>query len=273
MLISTIVLILSFVPFIYSYEKRKVKAREVVLLAVMSSLTVVSNLICAYTVPFHAGTAMVIITGIALGPQSGFLVGAMSRFVCNFFMGQGAWTAWEMFAWGVLGALAGIMFNKAQIIGHLDDKKQVYRKQLQSGISVIISPLVCLIVSEVTGYIHFLFTSKTGETFFGWRLYVFGIIGVLAGVILQRKKMPANFVTMTVFTFISVFVVYGGIMNLATFFMTRSVYEGGIDSLLLLYVTGAPYDIMHAFTAAICVFLFGDNITRKIERVKVKYGL
>ena len=109
MLISIIILAVAIaIPF-FTFEKRKPKARHVVMIAVMSALTVVANIICAYTIPFHAGTALVIITGIAFGPQTGFLTGVLSRFVCNFFMGQGVWTPWEMAAWGLLGVLAGII--------------------------------------------------------------------------------------------------------------------------------------------------------------------
>ncbi len=57
--------------------------------------------------PLHAGTAMVVISGIALGPETGFFVGALARFVCNFFSGQGPWTPWQMFSWGLMGYLAG----------------------------------------------------------------------------------------------------------------------------------------------------------------------
>ena len=75
MLISIIILAVAIaIPF-FTFEKRKPKARHVVMIAVMSALTVVANIICAYTIPLHAGTEFVIITGIAFGPQTGFLTG------------------------------------------------------------------------------------------------------------------------------------------------------------------------------------------------------
>ena len=48
------------------------------------------------------------ITSIAFGPEAGFLVGAVSSFVSNFIFGQGPWTPWQMFAYGLAGFLAGI---------------------------------------------------------------------------------------------------------------------------------------------------------------------
>jgi uncharacterized membrane protein len=54
----------------------------------------------------------VIISGVAFGGEAGFLVGAMTGFVSIFFLGQGPWTPWQMFAFGVIGFLAGVLFRK-----------------------------------------------------------------------------------------------------------------------------------------------------------------
>ena len=53
-----------------------------------------------------------IIAGVALGGETGFLVGAVGGFVSNFFFGQGPWTPWQMFAFGIIGFLGGILFKK-----------------------------------------------------------------------------------------------------------------------------------------------------------------
>lgn len=76
-------------PVFGQYERRKPQAREVVLLSTLTALCVVMNEICAHTIPLHAGTTMVVICGIGLGPEAGFLIGAMSRLVCNFLMVRG----------------------------------------------------------------------------------------------------------------------------------------------------------------------------------------
>lgn len=276
MIVSTGLLLAAFVPFIWLFEKRRPRAREVVLIAVLSAVTVVANLVCAYTVPFHAGTAMVIITGAALGPQAGFLTGALSRFVCNFFMGQGLWTPWEMTAWALLGAVAGAVFQKQAYIGVLDDRSKIRRKQAADAVSALLVPFVCMAAAAVAAYIVFLFTRTPGESFFGWRLYAFGFAGIGVSLLLNRRKLPSDFITLSVFTFISVFVLYGGIMNAGAFFMTNAVQAGtdsGLDALKLLYITGAPYDALHALGAAACVFLAGEHIVQKLERIKIKYGM
>ena len=42
----------------------------------------------------------------------GFIIGAVSMLVSNIYFGQGAWTPWQMFAAGVIGFLAGVLFRK-----------------------------------------------------------------------------------------------------------------------------------------------------------------
>ena len=37
------------------------------------------------------------------------MVGALAGLVSNFFFGQGPWTPWQMYAWGVIGYLAGVL--------------------------------------------------------------------------------------------------------------------------------------------------------------------
>ena len=208
---------------------------------------------------------MVIISGISLGPEAGFLIGAMSRFVCNFYMGQGAWTPWQMFCWGLLGFLAGLAFNR-----ELSEDGGI------SNFKKILTPLLCVIFSELVAYISFLLWQGSDETFFGWRVYLFGIIGLLLAVVFQRGKLKTDNLTMAVFTFVVTFVIYGGIMNFAA--MCLSMNEPGslgigIKALKALYVSGVGYDFYHALTAAICVFVIGTPMVKKLERIKIKYGI
>lgn len=46
-------------------------------------------------------------TGMVFGGESGFIVGAITAFTSNLVMGQGPWTIWQMFAWGLMGLSAG----------------------------------------------------------------------------------------------------------------------------------------------------------------------
>ena len=56
--------------------------------------------------------ALTIITALYLGGEAGFLVGAMSAILSNFYFGQSPWTAFQMLAWGLIGLFAGIFSEK-----------------------------------------------------------------------------------------------------------------------------------------------------------------
>lgn len=263
--LSLLILVMIMAPFFMIFERRKPRAREVVLIAMMSALTVASHTFFHIAFPVQIGTAMVIISGISLGPEAGFLIGAMSRFVCNFYMGQGAWTPWQMFCWGLLGFLAGLAFNR-----------EISKQNSISNFKKMMAPVLCVIFSELVAYISFLVWPGNDKTFFGWRVYLFGIIGLLLAVIFQKGKLKTDNITMAVFTFVVTFVIYGGIMNFAA--MCLSMNEPGslgigVKALKALYVSGVGYDFYHALTAAICVFVIGTPMVNKLERIKIKYGI
>ena len=108
--ISLLLILYTMVPFLLVFERRRPQARELMILAVMSALAVASRVAFFMLPQFKPITAIVILTGIALGPQAGFLTGAVSGFLSNFFFGQGPWTPWQMFSFGILGFLFGLLF-------------------------------------------------------------------------------------------------------------------------------------------------------------------
>ena len=112
MLISMGIVILSFIPFAAMFEGRKPRAREITVTAVMIAIAVVSRAAFFMLPQFKPMTAVVIISGIALGGETGFVVGAMSAFVSNMLVGQGPWTPWQMFALGIIGFISGLIFTE-----------------------------------------------------------------------------------------------------------------------------------------------------------------
>lgn len=111
---SMLVILEIMVPFFLSFEGRKPEARELVLLATLSALAIASRIIVP--IPnFKATYAMIMLAGIALGPESGFLVGALTALVSNFFFGQGPHTPWQMMAYGAAGFLLGFAFRRGAL--------------------------------------------------------------------------------------------------------------------------------------------------------------
>lgn len=102
------IIILTIAAFFLHFESRKPQARELVLLAVLCALAVASRAAFGFVPHFKPMLAIVMLTGIAFGPEAGFLCGAISGFASNFIFGQGPWTPWQMFAYGIGGMLAGL---------------------------------------------------------------------------------------------------------------------------------------------------------------------
>lgn len=110
-IVSFMIVIYAMVPFFVRFERKKPKAREIVILSVMVSAAVVGRAAFFMVPNFKPMLAIIIISAVALGKESGFFIGAMAAFVSNFFFGQGPWTPWQMMAMAVIGYLAGLIFG------------------------------------------------------------------------------------------------------------------------------------------------------------------
>ena len=98
---------LALLLFLAGIEQRSIGTRRMILASIFIALAIIGR--CLPIV--KPVTALIILAGMYLGAQSGFLVGAMTALLSNFLYGQGPWTPFQMFAWGILGLLAGICAN------------------------------------------------------------------------------------------------------------------------------------------------------------------
>ena len=114
--ISLLVILETMVPFIMIYEGSKPQARELVVISVLCAIGVAGRAAFFMLPQFKPVVAIVIISAVAFGAETGFLVGAVIGFVSNFFFGQGPWTPWQMFAFGIIGFLAGVLFRKGVLL-------------------------------------------------------------------------------------------------------------------------------------------------------------
>lgn len=149
-LTSVLLMIYFMVPFFFMFETRKPQARELVVIAVMCAMAVVSRAVFIWAPNFKPLIAVVIITGIAFGPESGFLTGALAAFVSNFIFGQGAWTPWQMFAYGIDGFLAGVLYQAGVL------SKERLPLCIFGGLSIVllVGPILdtcalCLLATEI----------------------------------------------------------------------------------------------------------------------------
>lgn len=196
---SMCIIVISIFMFLWSFEKRKPKTREIVTLAVMTALAVVGRLAFFMTPQVKPCAAIIIITGVMLGRQSGFLCGALTAFVSGFFFGQGPWTPWQMIAFGIIGFLSGVLFSKKNI-------KYAYNK---------------------------------------WIISIYG--------------------------FLATFVIYGFILDTATVFMYTDTPK--TETFVATYISGIGFNLIHAASTFVVLFLISNATIKKLERLKIKYKM
>jgi len=111
-LVALLVLLECMLPFMLVFEGRKPKARELVTIAVLCAIGIAGRGLFFMLPQFKPIVALTVIGGVAFGGETGFLVGAMTILTSNMLFGQGPWTPWQMFAMGIIGFLAGVLFKK-----------------------------------------------------------------------------------------------------------------------------------------------------------------
>lgn len=195
-LISTLIIVELLIPFFLTFEGRRPQARELVVIAVMCALAVAARV--AIPIPnFKAIYAIIMISGIAFGPESGFLVGAVSALSSNFFLSQGPYTPWQMMAYGAGGMIFGFLFQKGRLP----------RKPLLMGI---------------------------------------------AG-------------------FLAVLLLVGPLLDTCTVFLAP--ISMNLKSILAIYISGFTVNISQGLSTFAVLFLLGNPLLEKLDRIKVKYGM
>ena len=183
--------------FFISFEKKKPSAKDIAVLAVLSAAAVAGRELFFMFPQFKPVAAIVIISGTALGAQAGFLVGAVSMLVSNMLFGQGMWTPWQMFAMGLCGFLAGVLYRRG---------------------------------------------------------------------LLRRGR-----VSLCIYGALSALLIYGVLMNISSALLWQSPVSWATIGAYLL--SGFPVDCVHAAATVCFLWLFGEPMLEKLDRIKVKYGL
>ena len=195
---ALLVLLECMLPFFLVFEGRKPKARELVTISVLCAIGVAGRSAFFMLPQFKPVLALVIISGVAFGGETGFLVGAVTMLASNVLFSQGPWTPWQMFSMGIIGFLAGVLFRKG---------------------------------------------------------------------LLRRSRG-----SMACFGAFTAVIIYGGIMNPASALMYSS-QSLNREVILAYYISGLPMDLIHAAATVIFLLIAGEPMLKKLDRIKVKYGL
>lgn len=113
--ISLLILLECMAPFFLVFEGRRPQARELVTIAALCAIGVAGRLVFFMLPEFKPVIAIVVVAGVALGGETGFLVGSLTMLISNMMFSQGPWTPWQMFAMGITGFLAGCLFHNGPL--------------------------------------------------------------------------------------------------------------------------------------------------------------
>ena len=111
LVVSVLVALLSIIPIFYSFERKENTSKELTALAVLVAISAFARVIFYWLPAFKPITALTIIVAIYFGKEAGFLLGSISALVSNMYFGQGPWTAFQMFSWGLIGFIAGLLYK------------------------------------------------------------------------------------------------------------------------------------------------------------------
>lgn len=101
-----------FAVLLFSYfyfEKNGMGVKEIALIATLSAFSAAARVLFAPLPNIKPTTFLVALSGYVFGPYEGFLIGGTGAFISNIFLGQGAWTPWQMLSWGIVGLISGVL--------------------------------------------------------------------------------------------------------------------------------------------------------------------
>lgn len=135
-LLTTVVVVIAFVPFIVGLERDNLKPKNIMPIVVLAALAVAGRVIFSPFPNVKPVSAIVIMAGVVFGKRSGFITGMLAALVSNLFFGQGPWTLWQMYAWGLMGYVAGALAARGIIKGRIS--VMVYGALAPFGYSLIL---------------------------------------------------------------------------------------------------------------------------------------
>ena len=192
--LSMLIVVFALAALFISFEKKDNSARQLIVISVMCVLSIAGRLVFAVIPAFKPVTAIIILLSMYFGGEAGFICGAVTALISNFYFGQGPWTPYQMLAWGLVGLFAGLL-------------APLLRKNLI---------ITC-------------------------------IYGALAGV------------------------VFSLIMDIQTAMWYTNEFDFAVYATKI--ASSLPFTIIYAVSNVIFLLLLTKPIGKKIERLKIKYGI
>lgn len=247
-LLSFVVVLASLGVFFASYEASAPRLRDIMPTVVLAALAAAGRILFAPIPDFKPVSAIAIIAGVAFGRKSGFMVGALAALASNFFFGQGAWTPWQMYAWGLVGYGAGLLAPVLQMHccrkAHQNQSNQNKCAVQVNGIDNENTVDGNVGISDSNDNVVKGGTRNAGAS--SLAIYLYGFVSCLG---------------------------YGFILNAWSIISFYHAQASGIVGVLAVYATALPFDIAHGVATVVFLLALYNPWIRKLKRIRRKFGL
>ena len=253
-LLTLVVVLASIGIFFASYEASRPRLRDIMPTVVLAALAAAGRILFAPIPDFKPVSAIAIIAGVAFGRKSGFMVGALAALASNFFFGQGPWTPWQMYAWGLVGYGAGLLAMVPAKRRAVESKGSC---RARSG--------------KATGVTCGLL-SPDGETESAALLPHQARTDKENRACSTRRLIDAHPTIVYAYGFLAC-LGYGFILNAWSILSFFHAQASGWAGILAVYATALPFDIVHGVATVVFLLALYGPWRRKLERVRRKFGL
>jgi energy-coupling factor transport system substrate-specific component len=96
----------------FKFEESGISSKEISLISVYSAFVAVARIPFIGIPSVQPVSYLTFCAGYAFGPLIGFIIGGNAAFVSNIFLGQGVWTIYQIFSWGFIGIIGGLLNRK-----------------------------------------------------------------------------------------------------------------------------------------------------------------
>lgn len=124
------------------------------------------------------------------------------------------------------------------------------------------------LVGAVSAFVSNIFFGQGPWT--PWQMLATGVVGLFAGVIFKSLSVKKSRLTLCIYGGLSTILLYGGILNPSSVILYQP--EVTWQGILAFYISGLPFDLIHAESTVFFLWMIAEPILSSIERVKKKYA-
>jgi energy-coupling factor transport system substrate-specific component len=107
-----IYLLLFTLGMYFRFEESNISSKEIAMIAIYSAFASIARIPFVGIPSVQPVSFLVLCAGYVFGPLIGFVIGGNVAFLSNIFLGQGIWTVYQIFAWGLFGIIGGLLGRK-----------------------------------------------------------------------------------------------------------------------------------------------------------------